>query len=299
MCSQYSGVCLQFCDFVLYVDCNAPNRATPPVHAHRRLQRMNKKRGMQAPPSAPKPKVLFIGNSLTSYHAGSMDAMCREFGFETAAKVTMGATLAKIWRKGGWAAAMRGYDFVVLQDDLPEYGVRGVEEHWRELLTPFLEAVKLFVGAARDAGAVPLLYMTHSYARLGKTQQHDICRCHAEAERLFPGTAIAPCGLAHHLAHPRLMEIVEFSAPLLDPDREHQSTEGLYLNACCVALVLRASAALTDAVDVASLDTPEALEAALPWAPADFEGEKAEFLRQAARDAIAAWPTYMQDAGLT
>ena len=235
------------------------------------------------------PKVLFIGNSLTSYRAGSVDAMCRKLGFEATAKVTYGATLAEIWAQGGWAQTIGagGYDFVVLQDDLPEYdSLPKAVQHWRELLVPFLRVVTSFVSAIRAAGATPVLYLAHAYSRLALTQQHDINLCHVEAEKAL-SVAIAPCGLAHHLAHPRLLQVTDFSAPLLEPDREHPSVEGLYLNACCLALVLRGGVA--DAADAS------ALEAALPWAPEDFEGDKADFLRQVARDAVVAWRTYEAD----
>ena len=236
-------------------------------------------------------RVLFIGNSLTSYRAGALDAMFRALGFEAQAKVTFGATLAEMWRQGGWAQLFKSgaYDAVVLQDDLPEYSVPANErEHWRELCDPFLAAVTSFVKEVQLTGATPILYMTHPYARLPKTQQHDICLCHKEAERAL-GVAVAPGGLAHHLAHTLAMGRSDWSLPLLEPDREHPSVEGLYLNACCIALALRG--VLPEEADDAALD------AALPWGPPGFEEDKVAFLKSVARTALRDWRTYLQDAG--
>ena len=149
-----------------------------------------------------RPRVLFIGNSLTAYRVGQLDTYFREMGYDASRKCTMGATLSHIWGLGGWAETLRAgaYDVVVVQDDLPEYGsLPGRQEHWRELLVPFMAAVTAFVGAIRDAGATPLIYMAHPYSRLPKTQHHDICLCHKEAESAL-SVAIAPGGLAHNLA---------------------------------------------------------------------------------------------------
>ena len=234
-------------------------------------------------------RVLFVGNSLTSYRGNSLDVMFREMGYDASAKITFGATLADIWRQGGWAETIRvgGFGTVVIQDDLPEYkGLRNKAEHWRELLDPFLAAVTNFVNAITRAGARPVIYMAHPYPRLPRTQHHDICMCHHEAEKAL-GVTIAPGGLAHHLAFTRAMELTEWSLPLLEPDREHPSAEGLYLHACCIALAMLPASAEGD-VDI---------DLALPWAPGSFEDDKARFLKGVARDAAIAWRTYAADTG--
>lgn len=235
-------------------------------------------------------RVLFIGNSLSGYRAGSLDGMLREFGMHAESKLIMGATLEKIWKsKGGkdaWVSALREgqFDVVVIQDDLPEYGVPGKSEHWRELSVPFLKAAQSMVEAVREAGAVPILYMSHPYCRLPRTEYADIARCHKEAERTL-GVAVAPCGFAHMLAATEAMsaDVSVGNVGLLVKDREHLSVEGLYLNACTIALALRGLP-----------PHGTSLEEALPWAPPAIPPAKADFLRRMAREAIVAWPTHLQ-----
>ena len=236
-----------------------------------------------------KHRVLFVGNSLTCFRTNRLDVFFREMGYDASSKITMGATLADIWRQGGWAETIGygGYDTVVIQDDLPEYKeLPHKRQHWREVFDEFLPAVTSFVNAITAAGARPIIYMAHSYPRLPMTQHHDICMCHAEAEQALDVT-IAPGALAHHMAFMRAFEITEWSLPLLEPDREHPSAEGLYLHACCIALAMLPASAEGD-VD---------LDKAVPWAPSSFEDGKASFLKGVARDAAIAWRTYAADTG--
>ena len=110
---------------------------------------------------------------------------------------------------------------------------------------------------------------------------------HKAAEREL-GVAIAPCGLAHTMAATEAMSVTEFSIALLVKDREHMSIEGLYLNACTIALTLNGRP--TGERDGQSLDE------VLPWAPGQLEPAKASFLRSIARDALAAWPAHLEEA---
>ena len=222
-------------------------------------------------------RILFVGNSLTSYRAGSLDACFREWGFDAHAHIKYGATLAEIWSEGGWEQRLNEgrYEIVAIQDDLPEYSnLPNKEEHWRELYKPFIGAVKKFVRAIKNAGATPILFMAHPYCRLPKTQLEDIVRCHRKAAEELEEVAIAPGAIAHHIATTKAMEQIEWSLQLLEPDREHPSVEGNYLHACTVAV---------------SLGRTEALE----WAPDVLEPELAAWLREVAVEAVKEW----QEAG--
>jgi hypothetical protein len=228
-------------------------------------------------PSGPgnKRRVLFVGNSLSSYKSGSLTAVFRDWGFHASEHISYGKTLAQIWAKGGWEARLRdgAYDVVVLQDDLPEYvfspADAAKDEHWRLLLSRHETAAASFVQAIRAAGAAPLLLMAHEYCRLPKTTHRDVVLCHREAGRRL-GVPVAAGAAAFQLAFTRLQIVADWSLPLLEPDREHPTLAGIYLHACAVAFAL----------GVASEDlTPVAL----------LEDDQADLLRCAAADAHAAW----------
>lgn len=162
----------------------------------------------------------------------------------------------------------------------------------RLLLTPNVDLSNLLSPPARQAaGATPIVYMAHPYARLAKTQHADVCAVHMQYEKSV-GVAIAPGALAHQMAGTRALQLsAAFSLPLLLKDQEHPTPEGLYLHACCIALALQKQRLKADAA-------AEVLEKLLPWAPESFEQGKAAFLRLAARDAIAAWSSYRTTGSL-
>ena len=107
----------------------------------------------QAPQPAAKPtRILFVGNSLTSSadipaRVGKLaTALGRQAAIETVA--ADGFSLEDHWRDGRAQAAIRkGWDIVVLQQASAES---------RET---FVEIVKRFAVAIREAGAKPALYM--------------------------------------------------------------------------------------------------------------------------------------------
>ena len=101
---------------------------------------------------APPCRVLFIGNSLTSFGPNSLDLIFKQWGFDAEVKATMGATLSEIWNQGGWQRTIEAgsYDAVCIQEDLPEYsrcGLKSKQEHWRELFEASRSAVSGFVAA--------------------------------------------------------------------------------------------------------------------------------------------------------
>ena len=76
----------------------------------------------EAPHMDRKPRVLFIGNSLTYYSGGIDRYVVRIQEFRAERYTKAGATLEDLWNEGGAAEriAEGGWAVVVLQDDLPE-----------------------------------------------------------------------------------------------------------------------------------------------------------------------------------
>ena len=137
-------------------------------------------------------RILFVGNSLTYWRPG-LDALFRGWGFDAAAVTEGGATLQVLWDAGTALKAIRSgqYGFVVLQDDMPEYGGAAAASKFQKYTRHFVEAV-------RESAAVPILLLTHSYDRIKHT------RLHATAQRATPpssthysdgGRTLADCTL--------------------------------------------------------------------------------------------------------
>ena len=82
-------------------------------------------------------RILFVGNSLTYWRPG-LDALLRSWGFDAAAVTEGGATLQVLWDAGTALKAIRSgqYGFVVLQDDMPEYGGAAAASPPRAPLSP-------------------------------------------------------------------------------------------------------------------------------------------------------------------
>lgn len=191
-------------------------------------------------PSESKVRILFVGNSLTYWKPG-LERIFRQYWDEEAASVTEGgATLQVLWDGGKAAQALRtgAHDVVVLQDDLPEYGGGA------SAAAQFQKYARLFVEAAREAGATPLLLLTHSYERLKHTRLHAIASAHQEAARALE-VAVAPSGLL--LGHEGLAAATPLG-PLLSRDREHPLPVGMLLT----ALVVRAAIATARGDDKAA-----------------------------------------------
>jgi len=171
-------------------------------------------------------RVLFIGNSLTFWNDGLWVHLERfaghatpPVGLTTGRSVFPGAFFKSLWqrREPREAIRSRGYDVVVLQEDLPETRVEDFREHARR-----------FVGEVRQAGARPVLLMAWAYPRLGWITMAEIAAAHrAAADELK--VDVAPVGLA--------WERVRQQPPSLDlyaPDREHPSVAGTYLTTAVV-----------------------------------------------------------------
>jgi len=215
------------------------------------------------PANAPQ-RILFIGNSLTYYQDGIYthlqkmgDAATPPRRIQADKSVFGGQYLKTLWEKypEPRQAIAKGYDAVVLQEDLPETTVADFRDYARR-----------FVGDIRKSGARPVLLMAWAYQRLGWISMAQIADAHrAAAEEL--GMDVAPVGLA--------WERVARERPDLDlliQDREHPSLYGTYL---------------ATAVVYATLFNVSPVESS--YVPAGMSATTAEVLRRAAWDSVQAY----------
>ncbi len=171
-------------------------------------------------------RVLLVGNSFTYYSGGlerhitALNEKSRKpLQLEVASFTRGGAPLKELWDEDGVHQMIKngGYDFVVLQGDIPESSVED-----------FFDYGSRFVREVRETGATPILYMTWDYERLGWISMEEIACAHEElAERL--DVEIAPVGLAMKSVEARHPEI-----EMIGSDREHQTIAGAYLAACVI-----------------------------------------------------------------
>ena len=198
-----------------------------------------------APATHPPTRILFVGNSLTYWRPG-LDALFRGWGFDAAAVTEGGATLQVLWDAGTALATIRSgqNDFVVLQDDLPEYGGAAAAS------TQFQKYARRFVEAVRESEAVPILLLTHSYERIKHTRLHAIASAHQEAARLLDVT-VAPSGLV--IGREGLCAATPLGV-LLCRDKEHPLPVGMLLTALVVC------AAIADASGDARAASAERLQ---------------------------------------
>jgi hypothetical protein len=169
----------------------------------------------------PPRKILFIGNSLTYSNDGIYTHLQRMMAsgvppvaIEADKAVVGGQYFKSLWEQfpEPRRAIARGYDVVVLQEDLPETKVADFKEY----------AVK-FVDDIRKTGARPVLLMAWAYRRLGWISMAEIAQVHREVGKDL-GVEVAPVGLA--------WERVTKERPdlnLFKEDLEHPNIHGTYL----------------------------------------------------------------------
>lgn len=166
-------------------------------------------------------RVLFIGNSLT-YSQGGIYTHLEKMSASMAPPVVIqadksvfgGQYLKTLWERypEPRQAIAKGYDVVVLQEDLPETTVADFREYSRK-----------FVADIKKTNARPILLMAWAYQRLGWISMSEIADAHRAAAGEL-GVAVAPVGLAWERVareHPELDLFVQ--------DREHPSIYGTYL----------------------------------------------------------------------
>jgi hypothetical protein len=176
-------------------------------------------------PEAPR-KVLFIGNSLT-YAQGGVYTHFQQMGEADTPRLTIQADKAVV---GGQyfktlfdkypeprQAIARGYDVVVLQEDLPETTVADFREYARK-----------FVAEIKKTGARPVLLMAWAYKRLGWISMDQIAQAHRDAGKEL-SVDVAPVGLAWERSMKERPDL-----DLFNEDREHPSIYGTYLETAVV-----------------------------------------------------------------
>ena len=166
-------------------------------------------------------KILFIGNSLTFYQDGIYTHFQRLAAAATpplkvqADKAVVGGQYFRtLWDRypEPRQAIAKGYDVVVLQEDLPETTVADFREYSRK-----------FVAEIKRTGARPVLLMAWAYKRLGWISMTQIAEAHREAAREL-NVDVAPVGLAWERAAKQRTDL-----NLLIQDQEHPSIYGTYL----------------------------------------------------------------------
>jgi hypothetical protein len=226
--------------------------------------------------AAQEASVLFVGNSLTFWNKGIFKHIAPLGPFACDSETIGGATLRVHMKAGGAMKAIaaghfgKAFDFVVLQDDLPEYASQD------EARAEFHSLGEQFVAAARAAGATPVMYMAWPYARLPRMPLELIVELHRGLAKKT-GVAVAPVGIAFGLATERAASIGQPADYLLDHDKEHPSAAGTFL---ATIVIFRAITGHDAGLDVGLTQRPLKGKVA-PKVEAT--------LRQVAKEAAAAW----------
>jgi hypothetical protein len=171
--------------------------------------------------SDPPRRILFIGNSLTYFNDGIYTHLQKLTAsgvppteIEADKAVVGGQYFKSLWERfpEPRRAIARGYDVVVLQEDLPETKVADFKEY----------AVK-FVEDIRKTGARPVLLMAWAYRRLGWISMAEIAQAHREVGKDL-GVDVAPVGVAWERVMKERPDLNLFLE-----DLEHPNIHGTYL----------------------------------------------------------------------
>lgn len=188
-------------------------------------------------------RILFLGNSLTYYnqsvnsdfaklllHSEFTESDNQDNTFDECTQG--GATLRNLWRqtKAKDLIQQNNYDYVVLQEDLPE-----------TTITKFHDYGARFIRWIRQHKSIPILFMTWAYDRLPGTTNRMIQQAHIELAQRCQ-CDIAPVSIAR-------LESASLSKMLVptmfDPDQEHPSSEATYLAALVIYITVTKSRTFT------------------------------------------------------
>lgn len=180
-------------------------------------------------------KILFIGNSFTFWRGG-LDrhlktlSKARTKGYQTKAVTRGGASLEVMWKKTSAAAEIRKgkYDFVILQEDLPETTVQS-----------FRIYSKKFINLVRQTGARPILFMAWDYKRLNWISMEEIADAHLNVSRELK-VDVAPVGVGWALSKKRRPDL-----DMYDKDAEHPSAAGMFLSLLLIESKISGNSPLT------------------------------------------------------
>ena len=209
---------------------------------------------------------LFVGNDLTSSNDGVHEEFERLLTSEDEPGDTWvfrvlqaNVTLEALLSMAEYRLSKDDYDMVILQEDLPEYPLKGME------LEDFLETAREFDEIIREAGAETVFFMAWPYR--SAVSLDDIVALHREAEAEL-GATIAPVGLAFARAE----EEVPWMQVLAMGSNGHPGLLGTYLSAATIyATVFDRS--------------PEGLY----YPEAYLDEETAATLQRIAREAVQEW----------
>lgn len=171
--------------------------------------------------TSPPHRILFIGNSLTYAQEGIFTHIQRMGEADKpplriqADKAVVGGqyfkTLFDRYPEPRQAIA-RGYDVVVLQEDLPETTVADFRAYARK-----------FVAEIRQTRAKPVFLMAWAYKRLGWISMSEIAQAHRDAAKEL-SVDVAPVALAWERVAKQRPDL-----NLFNQDQEHPSIYGTYL----------------------------------------------------------------------
>jgi hypothetical protein len=174
-------------------------------------------------------RLLFLGNSFT-YYNGGLETHLRLLA--QSAKTPLLMETDRVTKGGATLKILQGipevhtaikngrYDWVILQDDIPEF----VDHD----LSHLAEEVRRFQNEIKPTGARTALFMAWPYQRLNWVSLEQIENAHRAVGR-EQGIPVAPVGSAFH--HSLLMQP---SLGMLGRDHEHETIHGTYLAACVI-----------------------------------------------------------------
>jgi hypothetical protein len=177
-------------------------------------------------------RILFIGNSITSWNNGldyHMEGLTNSephsMSVEVDRQIKLHSSLRMLWSIDKVQEAIKNgnYDVVVLQEDIPEIDEKDVDV--------FYEYARKFITLIRESGSEPVLLMAYAYDRVqgapkreyGWITMDEIAQAHSEIA-VELDVAVAPFGLAMRNA----ME-VRPELDMIHKDKIHPSSHGTYL----------------------------------------------------------------------
>jgi hypothetical protein len=144
-----------------------------------------------------------------------------------------GATLQRLWslsfvqraiKKGRVTDPRMKYNYVVLQDDIPEYT--------DETPNNFFRYGKLFSQEIKAYGAQPVLFMAWAYNRIPWATLDQIALAHRQLSQEL-NIKVAPVGLAFRRSLSQRPDIA-----MLGGDAEHETLAGAYLGATVIFMTM-------------------------------------------------------------
>lgn len=223
--------------------------------------------------------ILFIGDSFTFYNDGINMHTKLLAASGTPSTILAcdhathgGATLQRLWslsfvrqsiKIGHITSPYMKYDYVVLQDDIPEYTSHTMD-HFYDYVRQFSSEIR---SSKLHVAAEPILLMAWAYERLPWVSLDQIATAHRTISDEL-SVKVAPVGLAFRRALQQRPAMA-----MLGGDFEHETLHGTYLAACIVWTVIRGTEVTSE----------------YSYVPSGVTAEEGAFLRGIARDSVLSW----------